>query len=260
MLITNQVGGLFDIQTDANIGYVESGHGLLYVFHNAGTLRKSAGTGTNTFHSNLAFINTGAVELQQGGLAFPNGFNSSGTFNLAADTVVNLDGGTFTFGASSLKTGAGQLLVDGGDVTLKGTVPGLSWTGGRLVSSSFTVPAGAVLAISGSADKVFVRTAINNAGTITWTGTGQLVGTTDNYGQSLLIANLPGGLFDIQTDSASGLREWRLWRPRLPVPQLRDHAQERRHGHQHDCQPVHLLELRQHPGRARDHRLSGLPE
>ena len=204
VLITNQVGALFDIQTDTTLGYAETGHGLLYVFHNAGMLRKSASTGTNTFHAALGFINTGAVELQQGGLAFPNGFNSSGTFNLAAGTAINLDGGTFSFGASSGKTGAGQLLVDGGDVNLQGTVPGLSWTGGRLVSSSFTVAAGAVLAISGPADKVFVRTVINNAGSITWTGTGQLIGTSDNYGQSLLIANLPGALFDIQTDSGLG--------------------------------------------------------
>jgi hypothetical protein len=177
VLITNQVGGLFDIQTDANIGYAEAGYGLFYVFHNAGTLRKSASTGTNTFHGNLAFINTGVVELQQGGLLFPNGFNSSGTFNLAASTAVNLDGGAFTFGASSLKTGAGQLLVDSGDVTLTGTIPSLNWAGGRLVGSSFTVAAGAELAISGSADKVFLRTAINNAGTITWAGAGQLIGT-----------------------------------------------------------------------------------
>jgi len=103
VLITNQVSALFDIQTDATLGFVDSGHGLLYVFHNAGMLRKSASTGTNTFHGALGFINTGAVELQQGGLAFPNGFNSSGTFNLAADTVINLDGGTFSFGASSWK-------------------------------------------------------------------------------------------------------------------------------------------------------------
>ncbi len=102
---------------------------------------RARGAGTNSFDSHLAFINHGTVELQQGGLQFPNGFNSSGTFNLAANTVVNLDGGTFTFGAASLKTGAGQLLVDGGDVVLNGTVPGLNWTGGRLVASSFTVAA-----------------------------------------------------------------------------------------------------------------------
>jgi hypothetical protein len=204
VLITNLPGALFDIQTDSNIGYADSGYGLMYVLNNAGTLRKSASIGANTFDSHLAFINTGTVELQHGGLSFPNGFSSSGTFNLAADTAINLDGGTFSFGASSLKTGPGQLLVDGGDVNLQGTVPGLSWTGGRLANSSFTVAAGAVLAISGPADKAFVRTAINNAGTITWTGTGPLVGMTDGYNQSLLIANLPGALFDIQTDSSLG--------------------------------------------------------
>jgi hypothetical protein len=147
------------------------------------------------------------VELQQGGLLFPNGFNSSGSFSLAANTVVNLDGGTFTFGAASLKTGAGQLLVDAGDVVLNGTVPGLSWAGGRLVGSTFTVTAGAELAISGSADKVFVRTAINNAGTITWAGAGQLIGAVDGYNQSVLITNLAGGVFDIQNDSAVGFSD-----------------------------------------------------
>jgi hypothetical protein len=204
VLITNLAGGLFDIQTDSNIGYSESGHGMLYVLHNAGTLRKSAGTGVNTFDSHLAMVNSGTIALQQGGLAFPNGFNSSGAFSLAANTVVNLDGGTFTFGASSLKTGAGQLVVDGGDLTLKGTVPGLSWTGGRLVGSSFTVAANAVMGIGGAADKAFTRSTINNAGTITWTGTGQLVGAVDGYNQTMVLANLAGGLFDIQNDSSFG--------------------------------------------------------
>jgi hypothetical protein len=204
VLITNLASGLFDIQTDANIGYSESGYGMQYVFHNAGTLRKSASSGVNTFDSRLAFINAGTIALQQGGLAFPNGFTSSGTFNLGADTVVNLDGGTFSFGASSLKTGAGQLVVDGGDVTLNGTVPGLSWTGGRLVASSFTVPANAVMAIGGPADKAFTRSTINNAGTVTWTGAGQLVGAVDGYNQNMFIANLAGGLFDIQNDSGFG--------------------------------------------------------
>jgi hypothetical protein len=204
VLITNLVGGLFDLQTDSSLAYSDSGYGLFYVFHNAGTLRKSASAGTNTFDSRLAFINSGAIELQQGALAFPNGFSSSGAFNLAADTAVNLDGGTFTFGPASLKTGAGQLLLDAGDVALNGTVPSLSWTGGRLVGSSLTVAANAVMTISGPADKAFTRTTINNAGTIIWTGTGQVIGALDNYNQSLLVTNLAGGLFDIQNDSTFG--------------------------------------------------------
>ena len=204
VLITNLVGGLFDLQTDSNFAFSDPGYGLIYVFHNAGTLRKSASTGNNSFDSHLAFINTGAVELQQGALAFPNGFSSSGTFDLAANTAVNLDGGAFNFGVSSLKTGAGQLLLDGGDVTLNGTLPGLSWTGGRLVGSSFTVAPSAVLAISGPADKAFTRTTINNAGTVIWTGSGQMIGTLDGYSQSLLVTNLAGGLFDIQNDTAFG--------------------------------------------------------
>ena len=205
VLITNLVGGLFDIQTDANLGFVDPGYGIAsYVLHNAGTLRKSAGTGTNSFISPLAFINHGTVDLQQGGLQFPNGFTSSGTFNLAANTVVNLDGGTFTFGASSLKTGTGQLLLDAGDIVLNGTVPGLAWTDGRLVGSSFTVATNGVMAISGPANKLLVRSTFCNAGTVTWSGSGQLLGAVEGYSQSVLITNLAGGLFDIQNDSAVG--------------------------------------------------------
>jgi hypothetical protein len=208
VLITNLVGGLFDIQTDANLGYSDSGYGIAaYVFHNAGILRKSAGPGTNGFDSHLAFINDGTVELQQGGLQFPNGFSSGGTFNLATNTAVNLDGGTFTFGASSVKTGTGQLLVDAGDVALNGTVPGLNWTGGRLVGSTFTVAANGVMAIGGSANKVLLRSTLSNAGTITLSGPGQLIAAVGGFSQSVLITNLAGGVFDIQNDSAVGFSD-----------------------------------------------------
>ena len=144
------------------------------MFHNAGTLRKSAGAGTNSIDSHLAFINHGTVELQQGGLQFPNGFNSSGTFDLAANTVVNLDGGTFTFGTTSLKTGAGQLLVDGGDVVLNGTVPGLAGRAGAWWAAALPWRTNGVMASAGRPTSCSCASTFNNAGTVTWSGSGQL--------------------------------------------------------------------------------------
>jgi hypothetical protein len=92
--------------------------------------------------------------------------------------------------------------VDGGDVVLNGTVPGLSWTGGRLVASTFTVATNAIVSISGTADKSLVNSTINNAGTINWTGTGQLIAEVSGFNQSVLITNLANGLFDLQSDAA----------------------------------------------------------
>ena len=83
-------------------------------------------------------------------------------------------------------------------------MPSLSWTGGQLVDSDFTVPTNAVLTLSGAADKTLRRSMVNNAGTITWTGTGSLVAAFDNYHQGVLITNLAGGLFDLQTDASFG--------------------------------------------------------
>ncbi len=206
VLITNLAAALFDIQTDSSLAYSDpAGYGIAaYCFHNAGTLRKSAGSGTNEFDPLLGFTNAGTVQLLQGSLKFPNGFGCDGTFALSANTTVNLDGGVFAFGPASLKTGSGQLLVDDGYVTLNGTVPSLNWTGGNIAGSSFTVATNAVLAISGSAGKFLCRSSMNNAGTITWTGTGQLAAAMDGYSQRVLITNLAGALFDIQNDSTVG--------------------------------------------------------
>jgi hypothetical protein len=94
-ILTNRPGGLFQVQNDKN---VSSSFGANR-FDNAGTFRKSGGTGTTTFGVN--FNNYGAVEIQ------------SGTLNLA---------GGATQSASSSITGAGHLTFSGGTATLAGLV------------------------------------------------------------------------------------------------------------------------------------------
>src|SRR5262249_45423960 len=94
-IITNRPGGLFQVQNDKNIN---SSFGANR-FDNAGTFRKSAGTGTTG--CGVTFNNYGAVEIQ------------SGTLDLAG-------GGTHSVNSSM--TGAGHLTFSGGTATLAGLV------------------------------------------------------------------------------------------------------------------------------------------
>ncbi len=224
VLITNLAGGLFEIQNDSAIGYSDPGYGFAaYIFHNAGTLRKSAGTGATTFPSQCSFANTGSILIEQGTIVFPGfqssgsltvqpgaaatfplGFVNNGTFNLASNAVANSTGGACSFGPASHLIGSGQWIIPSGDVTVTGLIPSLSWTGGRLVGSTFTVASNAVLAISGAATKTLLRSKLSNAGAVVWTGAGQLIGAVEGYNQTVLITNLAGALFDIQTDANIG--------------------------------------------------------
>jgi hypothetical protein len=73
----NQAGALFDIQCNQSVSlYSSFGN-----FHNAGLVRKSAGTGTTTV--SVLFTNTGTVEGQTGTLSFTGGYSSTSSANLA---------------------------------------------------------------------------------------------------------------------------------------------------------------------------------
>jgi hypothetical protein len=86
-------------------------------------------------------------------------------------------------------------LSGAGTLTVSGT---LNWTGGAMGGSgSIVISNGAALAISGNSDKTFSQRTINNAGTLSWSGTGNL-----NSGNAATINNQVGGLFDLQSDQA----------------------------------------------------------
>ena len=117
--IYNLAGGLFDIQNDQF--YLYNAYGTEF-FNNAGTLRKSAGSGTTVIYPIIN--NTGLIEADSGTLGF--------------QTIPNLLGGEVRFGLSSL-TNFGKINILG-NANLTGTV-GIALLGGYVpvTNNSFTV-------------------------------------------------------------------------------------------------------------------------
>jgi hypothetical protein len=98
--IVNQSGGLFEIQNDATVSMAwgTASADVKVLIQNAGLLRKAGGPGVTLFDK-VRFENSGVVELLQGTLKLSSSEStreqliSSGTYQLAAGTAVELDGG-----------------------------------------------------------------------------------------------------------------------------------------------------------------------
>lgn len=107
-VLTNAAGGTFDLQAD--VGIVQAGAGTSVV-NNAGTLRKSAGTGTSTV-SLVTMNNTGTIEAQTGTLALTRPFGSGTLQSTAA-------GNAFV-----AQAGAALIVDPGSSATFSGTTFG----------------------------------------------------------------------------------------------------------------------------------------
>src|ERR1017187_1731679 len=231
--IYNLTGGVFDIQSDELLGNYTGTEG----FSNAGTVRKSAGSGTTSFYPRI--INTGSVDVERGTLAFVSSGTIDGQFYAAVGTTIVFNG-SFTTGNALLLNGPGAFQFNGGTLTLmKDVIPNLQMLGGTLLlgpafqggsitnltltgiilagsnvvtgtlnwttgpmQGSLTVASNGVLNISGSAEKD-LEGPMTNSGTVAWTGTGVMrvfyYPGGNLYGA---IYNLAGGLFDIQNDQS----------------------------------------------------------
>src|SRR5688572_23057541 len=104
-VFTNQSGGQFLIQTDADITNTYYNGS----FTNAGTMQKSASTGTTVIASAIPFTNSGTIDVQTGALQVTNP-------SLAGTTLLK-----FGIGGTDPLTGYGRLAVTGA-VTLAGTI------------------------------------------------------------------------------------------------------------------------------------------
>ena len=127
----NQAGSVFDDQADLEVTHNDDGyHGNPGVFTNAGTFRKSAGTGVTTFNGGVALNNSGIIQVQTGTVNFASGFiQTAGSTILSggtlSGTLIDIQGGTLsgsgTINAAVRNAGeidpggstAGQLTITG---------------------------------------------------------------------------------------------------------------------------------------------------
>ena len=109
--ITNQFGAVYDLQGDVNI---QQAYGGNPVFNNAGTFKKSAGTGTSHV-SGITFNNTGSVEVDSGTLVigqFVQGTSPSAHYQFSSGGQAQV---SFIWQGANTADGAG-LLDAGGSV------------------------------------------------------------------------------------------------------------------------------------------------
>ena len=191
--LANLAGATFDVQGDlyASAAYSSSNHGI---FDNAGTFRKTSGNGTATFTSNVAFNNSGSVEIQSGTLDVNRGL-STGTYDIASGAILNVHA-DHQFDDDSVLIGSGQFT---GDLTVIGLLEiegNLQWQNALLSGTGVSrIAPGATLTLSGTADKMIgTGHRLENAGTILWQA-GALY-----FDDQATLANLAGATFEVQGD------------------------------------------------------------
>ncbi len=116
--INNQTGASFSFPSDS---YLYNSGGT-NAFNNAGTVTKSAGSGTTTIE--VPFTNTGTVNANSGtfSLALAGGGTSIGSFSVVSGATLQLAGsGTHTLGTGLSLTGAGTVDFYSGTVTVNCT-------------------------------------------------------------------------------------------------------------------------------------------
>ncbi len=203
--------GTFDIQGDNYITRDATNPRI----SNSGTMRKSAGTGTNQVQVN--FVNTGTVDVSSGTLelrytsTFAGSITGSTTLQFPVGTHT-LDGVTITGvgttrinGATVNTTGAGAIVTPGstlqlasgslggsGPLTVNGT---MSWPYGTITGTGSLTINGSLL-IGGSGDTTLNGRSMTIAGTATWLGS--CCYDILLYNNAVLTNN---GTFDIQADN-----------------------------------------------------------
>jgi hypothetical protein len=233
--VVNLAGGLWNIQCDQSL-YPNSGGIANTYFQNAGTLQKTAGTGTSSIQ--IPFYNSGAVAALSGTINFNGGGTIAGTLKASSGAAIDFSGGNFGSAAASLN-GLGLIQFNGGSLTLlDNVVPNLALTGGTIalgtnfqggtitnltlsgstlagtnaltgtlnwmggsIAGPLTIATNGVLVLGGTGTLV-LGGALTNAGTVDWLSGGVQVNNNPSSGSVYPVVNLAGGLWDIQCDES----------------------------------------------------------
>jgi hypothetical protein len=237
-VITNRTGALFEVQNNGLFYWNASATAPR--FDNAGTFRKTTGTGTTTFNGGFPFNNYNAVEIQSGTLLCSSLFVNNGNVSLSAGTTLRLAAGgsasgaftapatalvewaanSFTLNLGALLSGSGLYRINGGSVScdaslsvqnldLAATLSGsgtvtvsnvMNWTGGSMSGGGRTIIAPGGYLGIANAGTLSLLRPLENAGTVVWSGEGIL-----NADFGAVITNRTGALFEVQNN---GLFYW----------------------------------------------------
>jgi RHS repeat-associated protein len=209
--VNNLPGGLYDLQGDVNFFGNGSGYST---FNNAGTLRKSAGTGTST-SSFVDVLNVGGtIDVRTGefllkGFVNPALAHTGGDFRVAHNAVLELGDSTSRGVFQGSYTGSGDgvvrfetgiLAAGTGGATFNFSTGLFQWTGGLM--DGRTAPLtndGSMALLNVGLQQPQLEGALNNAGAIAMVGQTTLV--LGNEGQRGVLTNLANGLFDFPGDA-----------------------------------------------------------
>jgi hypothetical protein len=213
--LNNYANGRYDFQADSGIGGLSPGG----IFTNAGTVTKTAGTGTSRIgtYSYLAFNNSNRIDVETGTIAIADGggVSTGGTFTVAAGATLDLTGGTSFHSLTGTYTGSGAGTVALASGTLNiGTggaafnfPPGLlQWTananGSFIDTTMGDLTNTGTLSLSNSNAVILEGDhALNNQGTINQVGAGGL-DIRSAYGDDYTtLNNQTGATYNFQADS-----------------------------------------------------------
>ncbi|HVY69332.1 MAG TPA: hypothetical protein VHH73_05355, partial [Verrucomicrobiae bacterium] len=206
--------GVIDIQTAAGFDYQDAG--AVPVINNTGSIQKSIDPGTTTVE--FVFNNSAVVSAKAGVLQLNGGGASSGSFQVDPSITVVFGAGSPSLESGASFTGSGLGVVDGANLTLNGNSSAdnfkllsgsltgtgtltanssFNWTGGIMSGpGTLKIAAPATLALAGSsAMRLANGWNLQNLGTVTWSGAGNLEGQNGGNIQN-------NGLFDVQVDAS----------------------------------------------------------
>ena len=200
-VFNNLAGGLVDFSSDASLLFGNSGANL--TLNNAGTLRKTGGTGTSAVSG--TFTNTGTVLAQTGTLTFTNFTQTAGAMVLGGGA---LGGTTFALQGGELR-GVGTI---NGSVNNTGAIvrPGGTNAAGTLaITGTFTQGAGGTLAVEIGGTGAGQFDVLNVTGPVTLGGTlniAHINAFTPTSGQSFRVVQsvLNPGTFATLTGASAG--------------------------------------------------------
>ena len=234
-VITNRPSGVFEAQSDA---YLAHAFGAAPHFDNAGTFRKSPGTGVTKIGG--GFNNYGTVDVKTGTLeyvgAFTNhslvimaagathrltsGGSATGVFEAAAGGLVEFTSGIYHLMDGAQFIGAGLHRINGGSLSVNGNVSAENL---ELASNAAVLTGPGTMTVTGTLN--WTRGTMNGPGrTVIAEGATCNIGSTENvglgvrtlenagkvnwtgsawlaYGDGALITNRPSGVFEAQSDA-----------------------------------------------------------